>query len=163
MKKFLLLSLSSVSFLLQASQKELAANRVEDYAAMITLLEIAAKSSQSTSQGASATGQNSFTAAIQSKSGAGKKVYVKNWKCSKCGKKIFGGAKPAIKKHQNSGCEKNHFRCNALGLSNALSICPLKHADLDEFNEHLQRVHPGRKFDSQAAYDQAVAEYNRNA
>ena len=47
MKKFLLLSLLSVSFVLQASQNELAANRVEDYAAMITLLEIAAQPSQS--------------------------------------------------------------------------------------------------------------------
>ena len=140
-----------------------------DYAAMITLLDIAAKSSQSTSQDASGTDQNSFTAPIQSKSGAGKKAreerteYVKNWTCSKCGKKIFGGAKAAVKKHQNSGCEKNHFRCNALGLEDARSICPLKHADLKNFNAHLQKIHPGHKFNSKEAYDQAVAEYNRNA
>lgn len=158
-KLFLLLSLlSSVSFVLQASENELA-----DYAAAITLLKMGKESNQSTSQGASATGKNLFTAPIQSKSGAGKKVYVKNWRCSKCGKEIFGGEKAAIKKHNNSGCEKNHFRCDTLGLRNALSICPLKHHNLEDFNKHLQRVHPGRKFDSQAAYDQAVAEYNRNA
>jgi hypothetical protein len=167
MKKFLLLSLLSVSFVLQASENELAANRVEDYAAMITLLQIANQESQSSSQPTSVTG-NQFTAPIQSKSGAGKKVknryiYVRNWTCSKCNKEVFGGQKDAIAKHRNSGCQKNHFRCDSLGLKDARSICPLRHADLGNFNKHLERVHGEPKFDSQAAYDQAVAEYNRNA
>lgn len=167
MKKFLLLSLLSVSFVLQASENELAANRVEDYAAMITLLEIAAQQSQSSSQPTSVTG-NQFTAPIQSTSGAGKRLkkqheYVKIWRCSKCDKEVFGGQKDAIAKHRNSGCQKNHFRCDSLGLKDARSICPLKHADLEKFNAHLQKIHPGHKFDSKEAYDQAVAEYNGNA
>ena len=167
MKKFLLLSLLSVSFVLQASQNELAANRVEDYAAMITLLEIAAQQSQSPSQPTSVRG-NQFTAPRQSTSGAGKRLkkrheYVTNWTCSKCNQKIFGGQKDAVTKHQNSGCKKNHFKCRNLGLKDARSICPLKHADLKKFNAHLQKIHPGHKFDSKEAYNQAVAEYKRNA
>jgi len=132
---------------------------------MITLLQIANQESQSPSQPTSVTA-NQFTAPIQSTSGAGKKkkkIHVASWKCPNCNQKIFGGQKDAVTKHRNSGCQKNHFRCDSLGLKDARSICPLKHADLKKFNAHLQKIHPGHKFDSKEAYDQAVAEYNGNA
>lgn len=182
-KLFLLLSLLSVSLVLQASQS--GRREIDSYAAALTMVElsqnpapfaahpleanIATQPNQFPSQATSVINQDQFTAPIQSKSGAGKKVrkerteYVKNWKCSKCDKEVFGGKKDAIAKHRNSGCQKNHFRCDSLGLKDARSICPLKHADLKNFNAHLQKIHPGHKFDSKEAYDQAVAKYKGNA
>jgi hypothetical protein len=176
MKKFLLLSLlslSSVSFVLRSSE-------IDRYAAALTMADLSRNFAASAAPVddiilldpvTEDQRYDRFTAPKDNKSirktkacGRKEKKMMSEYKntCESCEKVIKGGA-PIFSKHIKSGCPNNHYQCSLLNLTKINGHpCTFKYRSLKEFNEHLKRIHGQDGFREEAAYNQAVAKYNRN-